>query len=67
MSEKYKNKIVVVTGGASGIGAAISDKLTVGKGAIIGGGTMVIESVDSFVTAVGVPAKVIKQRENDFD
>jgi serine acetyltransferase len=28
---------------------------------------MVIESVGSFVTAVGVPAKVIKQRENDFD
>jgi len=50
-----------------GIGAAISDKLAIGKGAIIGGGTMVIESVGSFVTAVGVPAKVIKQRENDFD
>jgi sugar O-acyltransferase (sialic acid O-acetyltransferase NeuD family) len=50
-----------------GIGANISDKVRIGRGAIIGGGAMVTTSIRPFATAVGVPAREIKVRENDLD
>jgi sugar O-acyltransferase (sialic acid O-acetyltransferase NeuD family) len=45
-----------------GIGSAIISNITIGKGSIIGGGAVVVADIPDDVTAVGVPAKVIKDR-----
>lgn len=44
-----------------GIGANIIQGLSVGENSIIGAGATVIHSLASHITAVGIPAKVIKQ------
>jgi len=44
-----------------GIGVSVAQGVTIGTGAIIGAGTAVVEDIPDDVTAVGVPAKVIKQ------
>ena len=46
------------------IGAAVYIKngVTIGKGAVIGAGTIVLEDIPEYAIAVGVPAKVIKDR-----
>lgn len=43
-----------------GIGCTIIDGITVGKSVVVGAGTVVIRDIPDSVTAVGVPAKVIK-------
>jgi acetyltransferase-like isoleucine patch superfamily enzyme len=45
-----------------GYGATVIGPVTIGDGAIIGAGALVIEDVPSYVVAVGVPAKVVKKR-----
>ncbi len=42
-----------------GIGAAVRQKLTLGDGAFVGGGSMVVKDVLAGQTVVGVPAKPI--------
>lgn len=44
-----------------GAGATIIDKITIGNKAIIGSGAVVVKNVQDNITAVGVPAKVIKK------
>lgn len=44
-----------------GIGVSVIQGVTIGEGTIIGAGAAVIENVPDHVTAVGVPAKVIKK------
>lgn len=44
-----------------GVGATIIDKVSIGQGSIIGAGAVVISDIPPGVTAVGVPAKVIKR------
>ena len=46
-----------------GTGATVIQCKTIGKGATIGAGAVVVDNVDPFSTAVGVPAKVIKKGE----
>ena len=46
-----------------GTGAVILQGLTIGKWSIIGAGAVVIENVPDHVTAVGVPARVIKRHK----
>ncbi|MCS7082987.1 MAG: acetyltransferase [Bacteroidetes bacterium] len=43
-----------------GAGATIIDKITIGEWSIIGAGAVVIDDIPPYVTAVGVPAKIIK-------
>lgn len=43
-----------------GTGAAIIQGVTIGEGSIVGAGAVVTRDLPSFVTAVGIPAKVIK-------
>jgi sugar O-acyltransferase (sialic acid O-acetyltransferase NeuD family) len=43
-----------------GVGAVVIPDGEVGEGAIIGAGSVVVKPIPPFVTAVGVPAKVIK-------
>lgn len=44
-----------------GIGASVVQGVRIGKGVIIGAGAVVINNIPDNVTAVGVPAKVIKR------
>jgi len=44
-----------------GTGAAVIQNITIGKNVIIGAGAVVISDIPDKVTAVGVPAKVIKE------
>ena len=44
-----------------GAGATVIDKIKIGKGVIIGAGAVVTEDIPDDVTAVGVPAKIIKR------
>lgn len=46
-----------------GIGASVIHRIAIGEGVIIGGGAAVINDIEDYVTAVGVPARVVKKRE----
>lgn len=46
-----------------GLGACIIDHIAIGDNVIIGSGAVVINNIDSNTTAVGVPAKTIKQHK----
>lgn len=43
--------------------STILDGVTIGKGAVIGAGAVVTKNVPPYSVAVGVPAKVIKERK----
>ncbi len=45
-----------------GTGAVVLPKVTIGAGAIVGAGAVVTKDLPADCTAVGVPARVIKQR-----
>ncbi|MFB3778595.1 MAG: NeuD/PglB/VioB family sugar acetyltransferase [Bryobacteraceae bacterium] len=53
--------VTIGEGAYIGTGATLIDKVSVGEGAIIGGGAVVIDDIPDHVTAVGVPARVIKR------
>lgn len=54
-----------------GSGSTVIQGKKIGKGSIIGAGAVVVNDIESFSTAVGVPAKVIKRdkskRGNSFE
>lgn len=59
---------VITGGGVSignesfiGLGTIINNHLSIGDNAIIGSGAVVINNIPSDVTAVGIPAKIIKK------
>ncbi len=45
-----------------GTGVRVLDGVTIGKGCVVGAGSVVNKSLPPYSVAVGVPAKVIKQR-----
>jgi sugar O-acyltransferase (sialic acid O-acetyltransferase NeuD family) len=47
-----------------GVGSSVIHGVSIGAWAVIGGGAVVTENLPDNVTAVGVPAKVIKTRES---
>ena len=47
-----------------GAKALILDGITIGKNSIIGGAAVVTEDIPAYSVAVGIPAKVIKNRKN---
>ncbi len=53
--------VILEEGVLVGTNAAILEKLTIGKYSIIGGAALVNKNIPSYVTAVGIPAKVIKE------
>ncbi len=53
---------VIEEGVMMGSGSTIIQGKKIGKGSIIGAGAVVIDDIGSFTTAVGVPAKVVKER-----
>ncbi|WP_455684773.1 acetyltransferase [Thomasclavelia sp.] len=46
-----------------GTGASLIDEIEIGKETIIGAGTVVVKDIPDHVTAVGVPARVIKNNK----
>lgn len=46
-----------------GTGTHIVQGMVIGEKSIIGAGSVVVRDIDSFVTAVGIPAKVIKKHD----
>lgn len=48
-----------------GIGSVVIPRCSVGKWAVIGGGAVVIKDIPSYVTAVGVPARIVKRSESE--
>ena len=59
----------VITGGGTtvgkrtfvGLGSIINDHIIIGHDTIIGSGSVVINDINSLVSAVGIPAKIIKK------
>ena len=49
-----------------GMGANIIQGISIGPWSIIGAGAVVVRDIPANVTAVGVPAKVIKTREEGW-
>ena len=49
-----------------GAGAVIKEKINIGAGSVIGAGAVVVGDLPPNVTAVGVPARVIRQNEAPF-
>jgi len=47
-----------------GAGCRILDGVEIGKGSIIGAGTVLTKSVPEYSIVVGIPGKVIKRRKN---
>jgi serine O-acetyltransferase len=46
-----------------GVGASVLGAITIGKGARIGGGAVVIKDVPAHSTATGIPARVVATRD----
>ncbi|WP_197284383.1 DapH/DapD/GlmU-related protein [Bacillus sp. JCM 19041] len=57
----YNKPILIKTGAWIGIGATIMPGVTVGKNSIVSAGAVVTQDVEDNVIVAGVPAKVIKQ------
>lgn len=55
---------IIEEGVMMGSGSTIIQGKKIGKGSIIGAGAVVVNNIESFSTAVGVPASVIKVDEN---
>lgn len=53
-------KVTIGDGAYIGTGATLMPTISVGRNAIIGGGAVVIKDIPDDVTAVGVPARVVK-------
>jgi acetyltransferase-like isoleucine patch superfamily enzyme len=46
-----------------GVNAVILPGVTIGRGAIVGAGAVVVENVDPFAVVAGVPARLIRRRD----
>jgi acetyltransferase-like isoleucine patch superfamily enzyme len=46
-----------------GVNAVVLPGVTVGKGAIVGAGAVVVKDVPAFAVVAGVPAKLLRWRE----
>lgn len=46
-----------------GVGAKILGAITIGDGALIGGGAVVVKDVPPYATAIGVPARIVRTRD----
>jgi sugar O-acyltransferase (sialic acid O-acetyltransferase NeuD family) len=56
--------VSVGLGAHIGTGATVLEKVSIGDHSVVGGGSTVIDIIANCVTAVGVPARVIKQHKN---
>jgi acetyltransferase-like isoleucine patch superfamily enzyme len=61
--QRRASGVSVGPGAWLGAGAKVLDGVTIGEGAVIGAGAVVREAVPARAVAVGVPARVVGQRE----
>lgn len=59
-------EVTISTGCNIGTGVNLINRLTVGEWSVIGAGSTVIRNVPPNATVVGVPGRVVKQREKDW-
>ena len=55
--------VKVGSGTIIGVGAIIREKVTIGANALIGAGAVVVNDVPDFAVVAGIPAKVLRYRE----
>lgn len=63
---QISGNVRVGTGTDLGTGASIIQGVDVGAWSIVGAGSVVVSDLSNNVTAVGVPARAIKSREDDW-
>ena len=56
-----KKKIVLMKGCLLGIGTIVLGGVTVGEGAIIGAGSLVVKDIPAWTIAYGSPARVVRK------
>ena len=56
-------KVVIEDGADIGVGSILLPGVRIGEGAIIGAGAVVSRSVPAYAVAAGIPARVIRQRD----
>jgi acetyltransferase-like isoleucine patch superfamily enzyme len=55
-------EVVIEDGADIGVGSTVLPGVRIGEGAIIGAGAVVNRSIPAYAVAVGVPARVVRQR-----
>lgn len=56
-------RVILENGCDIGIGTIILPGVTIGEGAIIGAGSIVVKSIPSYSVAAGVPARILRKRK----
>jgi sugar O-acyltransferase (sialic acid O-acetyltransferase NeuD family) len=65
-SVNVSGNVRIMTGGEIGTGSVVIPRCTVGAWAIVGAGAVVTSTLAANVTAVGAPARVIKERADGW-
>ena len=65
-SQTDKRHPTVEDGVIIGAGAKILGNITIGRGAKIGANAVVLDDIPPYKTAVGVPARVVKEKNNAY-
>ncbi len=65
-SQTDKRHPTVEDGVIIGAGAKILGNITIGRGAKIGANAVVLDDIPPYQTAVGVPARVVKEKNNAY-
>jgi len=59
--------VTVGNGAWLGAGAKVLDGVSIGDGAVVGAGAVVREAIPARAIAVGVPARIVAQRDGKTD
>lgn len=60
-----RGPVVIGEGVWFGMGAMVLDDVTIGQGVILGAGAVAVKDIPDFSIAVGVPAKVVRVRDDN--
>lgn len=57
--------VTIGAGSFLGIGCKVVPQMSIGENVVLGAGSVVISDIPAMVTAVGVPARILKQKANN--
>jgi acetyltransferase EpsM len=60
-------RVVVEKSAFIGTGAVLAPRIRVGEGTVVGAGSVVVKDLPPSVLAYGVPARLIREIDDDFD